>query len=77
MARCTKEETAERVRSLEKATTVSTFDSYLISSMKTYETAYLDKGLMLQPGEIDIVAMFSGARNVYVYGDEKQSGRDH
>ena len=27
---------------------------------------------MIQPGEIDIVAMISNAENVYVYGDKKQ-----
>ena len=66
VARCTKDETAERVTKLHKGTTVSTFDSYLINSGKKYKTVYLDEGLMLQPGEIDIVAMISNAENVYV-----------
>ena len=51
---------------------LSTFDSYLINTGKKYKTVYLDEGLMLQPGEIDIVAMISNAENVYVYGDKKQ-----
>jgi hypothetical protein len=50
----------------------STVDSYFINSTKKYNIIYIDEGLMLQPGEIDLLIHMTGAMKVYIYGDRKQ-----
>jgi len=73
-ARETKKETAARIEALGKTTAVYTVDSYYINHRSKCDIIYVDEGLMLQPGELDIIANLSQAKRIIVFGDRKQLG---
>lgn len=73
VTKSTSREIAERMAEEERDdVTVSTVDSFILHNVQEFKDVYIDEGLMLQPGEIDVIAIMSKAENVYVYGDRRQ-----
>lgn len=72
VAKKTKEETSERIKELKKEVLTLTVDSYFINYQSKHENVYIDEGLMLQPGEIDLIASISKAKIITIFGDRKQ-----
>ncbi len=74
VARRTKDEIQSRITALDDKSTIEvrTVDSYLINSKTIARNVYLDEGLMLHPGQIDLVAAKSRAKALFVFGDRAQ-----
>ncbi|UTQ50507.1 MAG: 207 kDa replicase polyprotein (domains: methyltransferase - helicase - RNA-dependent RNA polymerase) [Plant associated tobamo-like virus 1] len=71
VARRTKEEIQKKV-SRAAGVVVRTVDSYLLNDRKTYPNVFLDEGLMIHAGLIDIIANYSQCNNLFVFGDRNQ-----
>jgi len=72
VGRETKQDIEDKVEELGKKTKVSTVDSYILNSRKAYDVVWLDEGLMIHPGEIDILRDLTQCRKMFVYGDRNQ-----
>jgi hypothetical protein len=72
VGRETKEDIKKRIEALGKDCSVMTVDSYILNSRKSFSRVWLDEGLMLCPGEIDIVRDYTLCTELFVYGDRNQ-----
>jgi hypothetical protein len=72
VGRETKIEIQKSVEKAGKKTKVFTVDSYILNCKKKFKTVWLDEGLMIHPGEIDILKDLTACHKMYVYGDRQQ-----
>lgn len=73
VARKTAQEMKSRLVEMKKdAIEVRTVDSYVLNSRKQHETVWLDEGLMVHPGVIDLLVGYSMCSKMFVYGDRNQ-----
>lgn len=66
-------EMQERLKAIgKKKVHAVTVDSYLLNYRMIADRVWLDEGLMLHTGAIDMIAAYSEAKEIKVFGDQNQ-----
>lgn len=72
VGRETAQDIREKLKEQGKKTKVYTVDSYILNCRRQFLNVYLDEGMMIHPGEIDIIKDLTQCNEMFVYGDRQQ-----
>ena len=72
VARRTKEEIREKLKKKQSHTSVRTVDSYLLNDRARYDKVFLDEGLMIHAGQVNLIANYTNCKELLIFGDRNQ-----